>query len=394
MSISVKMFFQSKLRITMMTPLYFVSMLVPACFAQSISSSLEESLIFSSVSPSFTYSDPTFGPNFSNSYATVGPTSFSMELLFSGSYGPVLSSSLPSSRPTDEDHSSYFSYGYTFEPTPSPKGTRPTPAPTPFDFAVVDTEMDIDANENPTSDDARALRTTIAAQTGVPLENIFNLTIKSSRIPGSRRRLASYVWSCSFQIQVFISITFCGSCGSSAVNFAAFVQTTCSSQSFNQDFKQSSSCESCNVIPKSVACFPKTPSPSPQPSPQPTLQPTLYPTPLPTVSPTEACVCTCLTSQPTNLPAPSCKEYKAIDIVENTEGTLECFRGTIKIKRSWYGIENEEQCTSKCFNTKPITKELCNAKETCTLAASNEAMQGDPAQGRLKRLRIWYCCFR
>jgi len=393
MSISVKMFFKVNHSMTPTNLLYFASVLVPACVAQLVSFSLEETMTFSTVSSSFAYSDPSTGPAFSNSYITVKPTSFSMEILFSESFAPFLSSLPPTSRPTEEEISYCYSYGFSFEPTTSPEQNRPTPVPTPFDFAVVDTDMDIDANENPTSDDARALKRTIAAQTGVPLGSIFNLTIESSRIPGSRRRLARYVWTCSFQIQVSISLTFCGSCGSSAVAFAVFLQTTCSSQGFNQDFRQSSSCGSCNVIPESVACVPKTPSPSPQPSPKPTLRPTPYPTPPPTLAPTEACVCTCPTSQPTNLPAPSCKEYKTMNIIENTEEMLKCSRGTVRIQISWYGIDNEYKCTSECSNTKSITKKLCNGKEKCTLTASNEAMLGDPAKGRSKTLRIRYCCF-
>ena len=441
------------------------SALVPACLAQSLSFSFSfdepsTDIFEPSADPtmtafSFSYfsmDKPTPEPNVSPiPVSTLKPVTEDVPYSFSFEPTPTpVPNFVPISVPTaGEDVSYSFSYSVN---TPTPSPTSPTPVPTTSDFAVVDSVMEIEADDNPTETDALALKVTIATDLGVPLESI-DLKIESFPLPpGRRRRLARVVWITTFQVQVSISQSSCGRCGSSSVDFAIYVQQTCSSQKFNQHYKQRSRCNSCVVIPESVVCVPKTRAPTPQPYPRPTPRPTLRtpkptykptkkpvpvptpfpspkptnkpvpvptpspspkptnkpvpePTPAPTFAPTEACVCTCPTKSPSPAPTehptseptpnytPNCKETKSVVVVERNEATLRCSQGTIKISKSWYGIENENECTSQCADTIPIAKKLCNDKETCTVIATNTAMQGDPAQGKPKTLRMKYCCW-
>lgn len=307
---------------------------------------------------------------------------------------------------------SYSGYSFSF------LGSIPTPVPTTTDFATVDTEMQITADDDPTGDDALALKETIAAQTGVPIDSILDFQITSNPISGQRRRLSNVVWIVTFQISVSISESYCGACGTSAVDFAVYVQETCASRRFNRSYKRH--CNSCDVIPETVVSIPKTRAPTPQPYPRPTLKPTRLrtpqpvpqptpkptnkpvpqPTPEPSFQPTEACVCICPTKAPTKPPTqniPSCKEKKTVIVPEKTEATLQCAQGTIKVTQSFYTafvIGTQLECTTACTNTAPITKELCNDKRTCTVVATNAAMQADPSPGKPKSLLVNYCCWR
>lgn len=238
-------------------------------------------------------------------------------------------------------------------------------------YAVADTVMFIQAGENPTEQHELDLKATIAEETGVPIRNIHDFEILSEEVPASRRRLTGdrFEWTVSFQVTVLVTQTDCR-CGTSSVDFAIFVQTTCASPQFNAKYQRH--CRTCEVDKSSVKtepCYncprpppkpcpcpqptPKPPKPTPKPpkpkppstpKPPPTPKPSSTPKPLPTPKPPTLpeCPTACSCPAPTPVKPPKCKTQNERTIPENVQAKLKCKVGVIRITRSRYGVCDDD----------------------------------------------------
>jgi hypothetical protein len=242
---------------------------------------------------------PTFVPSFlpttrptyvPTSLPTMKPTSVpTLSPTFKPTTSPTLSpttspTSLPTNHPTLPPTTSP-----TLVPTPLPT-TRPTLSPTlhptTSDTASVAVEFAVTAAGPATDSDKTALQSTIASETGLTTSAIKNLVITSastrrltdSDMGKARRRLTTYTWTVSFDIEADLSVI--GE--SSPASFASSVNTQLSDSSFVTALDSALPTSVTGV--SSVSTVENTRNPSMAPTASPSQPPTPVPNSIPNKS--------------------------------------------------------------------------------------------------------------